>query len=167
MEVRFRTAYDVQPTLALLARVHAADGYPSTMVDAEAFLVPPYEVAAWVAVAEEGVVGHVALHRPPGSTTAAVASGATGLRPEQHLVLSRLFVTPDRRGEGLGRRLLSVARTEAERRRERAVLDVGKDFPSAAALYESAGWLRVAEDQQVFGPGGFEVWVYVAPTHSR
>jgi GNAT superfamily N-acetyltransferase len=79
-------------------------------------------------------------------------------------VLSRLFVSPDRRGEELGKRLLAVAQAEAERRGERAVLDVGKDFPSAAALYESAGWLRVSRDRQVLGPGGFEVWVYVAPS---
>lgn len=153
----------MEPALALLGWVHNADGYPSTMDGADEFLVPPYEVAAWVAVAEEAVVGHVALHRPPGSATAAAASEATGLRPEQHLVLSRLFVSPDRRGEGLGKRLLAAAQADAARRGERAVLDVGKDFASAAALYASAGWVRVARDRQVLGPGGFEVWVYVAP----
>lgn len=167
MEVQPRTDSDVEPTLALLARVHAADGYPSTVADIEAFLVPPYEVAAWVAVAEEGVVGHVALHRPPRSATAAVASRTTGLQPEQHLVLSRLFVSPDRRGHGLGRRLLGIAQAEAKRRGEQVVLDVGQDFSAAAALYESAGWLRVAKDRHVIGPAGFAVWVYVAPTDEK
>ncbi len=147
MEVRGRTEQDLVPALALLGRVHDADGYPSTMAGAAEFLVPPYEVAAWVAVADEGVVGHVALHSPPSSATAAAAAQATGLRPEQHLVLSRLFVSPDRRGEGLGKQLLAVAQAEAERRGEPAVLDVGKDFASAVALYESAGWLRVALDR--------------------
>lgn len=164
VEIRPRTDADINGAMSLLARVHVADGYPSTLAEGMAFLVPPYEVAAWVAVGEEGVVGHVALHRPPGSPTAAVASRTTGLRPEQHLVLSRLFTSPDRRGQGLGKRLLAEAQAEGERRGERAVLDVGTAFPSAAALYESAGWLRVAEDRQKVGDAVFGVWVYVAPT---
>lgn len=91
------------------------------------------------------------------------SSRTTRLKPEQHLVLSRLFTSPDRRGQGLGKRLLAEAQAEAERRGERAVLDVGTAFPSAAALYESAGWLRVAEDRQKVGDEVFDVWVYVAP----
>ena len=164
MEVRARTDHDLEPTLALLERVHAADGYPSTLDDADSFLAPPYEVAAWVAVSGVDVVGHVALHRPPGSATAAVASRATGLRPEQHLVLSRLFTSPARRGEGIGKCLLAQAQQEAERRGDRAVLDVGTAFPSAVTLYESAGWVRVAEDRQKVGDEVFDVWVYVAPS---
>lgn len=167
MEVRARTDDDVAPTLDLLARVHAADGYPSTLGDAAAFLAPPYEVAAWVAVAGDEVVGHVALHRPPGSATAAVASRTTGLRPEQHLLLSRLFTSPARRGEGIGKRLLEHAQREAERRGDRAVLDVGTAFPSAAALYESVGWLRVAEDRQRVGDEEFDVWVFISPSVDR
>lgn len=164
MEIRPRADADVDGAMTLLARVHVADGYPSTMAEGTAFLVPAYEVAAWVAIGEEGVVGHVALHRPPDSATAAAASLTTGLEAEQHLVLSRLFTSPDRRGQGVGKRLLAAAQAEAERRGQRAVLDVGTAFPAAAALYESAGWLRVAEDRQKVGDAVFDVWVYVAPT---
>lgn len=164
VEIRPRTDADIDGAVTLLARVHVTDGYPSTLAEGTAFLAPPYEVAAWVAVDEDGIVGHVALHRPPGSATAAVASRATGLRPEQHLVLSRLFTSPARRGRGIGKRLLEHAEREATRRGERAVLDVGTAFASAAALYESAGWLRVAEDRQQVGDDVFDVWVYVAPT---
>lgn len=167
VEIRPRTEADLNEVVSLLARVHVADGYPSTLAEGTVFLAPPYEVAAWVAVDEEGVVGHVALHRPPGSATAAVASRATGLQPDQHLVLSRLFTSPVRRGQGIGKRLLAQAHREAAQRGERAVLDVGTAFPSAAALYESAGWLRVAEDRQKVGDEVFDVWVYVAPTDDR
>lgn len=166
MIIRNRTDADLDGAMDLLARVHNADGYPSTLADVMAFLAPPYEVAAWVAVAAEGVVGHVALHRPPNSATVAGASRMTGLDPERLVVLARLFTSPSRRGHGIGKRLLARAQSEAERRGERAVLDVGKDFPSAAALYESAGWLRVAEDRQTVDGEVFDVWVYVAPLNN-
>ena len=82
-------------------------------------------------------------------------------------MLSRLFTSPARRGQGIGKCLLAHAEREAVRRNERAVLDVGKDFPLAAALYTSAGWTRVAEDRQKVGDEVFDVWVYVAPSGNR
>ncbi|MDQ3095728.1 MAG: GNAT family N-acetyltransferase [Actinomycetota bacterium] len=165
--VRRRTSGDVSACLALLHAVHRTDGYPSTVEDAAGFLVPPYEVASWVAVADGAVVGHAALHEPTDSATVSVASRATGLPQDRHVLLSRLFVAPEARGAGLARSLLRTAVTEARRKGQHAVLDVGQDFRAAVALYEAEGWSRVAADRQAVGDEVFDVWVYVAPDAKR
>ncbi len=149
--------------LALLHAVHKTDGYPSTVDDAAGFLVPPYEAASWVAVTNGAVAGHVALHQPRDSATVSIASRTTGLPQERLVLLSRLFVAPEARGEGLARSLLRTAVAEARRTGQRAVLDVGQDFRAAVALYEADGWSRVAAHRQAVGEEVFDVWVYVAP----
>jgi GNAT superfamily N-acetyltransferase len=161
--VRRRTPDDVSACLALLHAVHKTDGYPSTVDDAAGFLVPSYEIASWVAVTVDAVAGHVALHQPKDSATVSVASRTTGLPQEQLVLLSRLFVAPEARGKGLARLLLRAAVAEAQGKGRRAVLDVGRDFPAAVALYEAEGWSRVAADRQAVGQEVFDVWVYVAP----
>jgi GNAT superfamily N-acetyltransferase len=162
-DVRRRTSADVSACLALLHEVHDADGCPSTVDDARGFLVPPYEVASWVAVLDGAVVGHVALHQPKASATVSVASRRTGVPEERFVLLSRLFVAPRARGGGLARSLLRAALAEAREKGQRAVLDVGRDFQAAVALYEAEGWTRVAADRQAVGDDVFDVWVFVAP----
>jgi GNAT superfamily N-acetyltransferase len=161
--VRRRIPDDVSRCLELLHAVHKNDGYPSTVDDASGFLVPPYEAALWVAVLNGAVVGHVALHQPKDSATVGVASRATGLQQERLVLLSRLFVAPEARGEGLARSLVRTAVAEARTKGQRAVLDVGQDFRAAVALYEAEGWSCVAADRQTVGEEVFDVWVYVAP----
>ena len=78
-------------------------------------------------------------------------------------MLSRLFVAPAARGQGVARSLLTAALTEARVRRRLAVLDVGQDFDGAVALYEAEGWSRVASERQLVGDEAFDVYVYVAP----
>jgi GNAT superfamily N-acetyltransferase len=92
-----------------------------------------------------------------------VASRKTGLPKERFVLLARLFVAPEARRDGLARSLLRAAVAEARAKGQRAVLDVGQDFPAAVALYEAEGWSRVAADRQAVGDEVFDVWVYVAP----
>lgn len=90
-----------------------------------------------MAVDGAAVAGHGALHQPPSSSTVAVAAGSTGLQPERHVLLSRLFVHPSARHRGTARALLRAAVAEARFRGQRAVPDVGKPFAAAIALYEA------------------------------
>lgn len=80
---------------------------------------------------------------------------------ESYVLVSRLFVAPSERGQGTARALLRTADDQARFAGRRAVLDVGQEFPAAASLYESEGWLRLGalgEDE-----GMFAVWVYGSP----
>jgi GNAT superfamily N-acetyltransferase len=56
-----------------------------------------------------------------------------------------MYVAPDFRSRGVGRRLLAAVEDTARRRGySRAVLDTGARQPHARSLYESAGYLPVA-----------------------
>src|ERR1700751_1627233 len=59
--------------------------------------------------------------------------------------LAELYVTPDRRGQGLGRALMEAALREA-RKRGADTMDIGVDEPDLAArhLYESLGFTNRA-----------------------
>jgi GNAT superfamily N-acetyltransferase len=70
--------------------------------------------------------------------------------------LAELYVTPARRGKGLGRALMEAALSEA-RRRGADTMDIGVDEPDLAArrLYESLGFTNRAG-----GAGGPVMYVY-------
>ncbi|MGD0606943.1 MAG: GNAT family N-acetyltransferase [Streptosporangiaceae bacterium] len=70
--------------------------------------------------------------------------------------LAELYVTPARRGQGLGRALMEAALREA-RRRGADSMDIGVDEPDLAArqLYESLGFTN-----RVGGPDGPVMFVY-------
>jgi ribosomal protein S18 acetylase RimI-like enzyme len=61
--------------------------------------------------------------------------------------LAELYVTPGRRGQGLGRALMEAAISEA-RNRGADYMDIGVDEPDLAArrLYESLGFTNRAQD---------------------
>jgi ribosomal protein S18 acetylase RimI-like enzyme len=61
--------------------------------------------------------------------------------------LAELYVTPGRRGQGLGRALMEAAIREASNRGA-DTMDIGVDEPDAAArrLYESLGFTNKGED---------------------
>jgi len=75
----------------------------------------------------------------------ALASDAIGVEAGGLAVVARLFVDPERRGRGIGMRLLdaSVEASVAEGRHP--ILDVWTELEGAIALYEHAGWLRLGE----------------------
>jgi len=128
----------------LLEAVQRADGYPGRWPeDPATFLRPSGLLAAWVAVADDAVVGHVALRDHIPGHGLPYWTDATGLAQDELACVSRLFVRPDRRGDGLGGALLDAARARAERADLRSVLDVVDTGGEAIALYERRGWRRV------------------------
>jgi DNA-binding MarR family transcriptional regulator/GNAT superfamily N-acetyltransferase len=58
--------------------------------------------------------------------------------------IKRMWISPDARGLGLGRRLLAELEQVAKRRRMRALrLDTNESLAEALALYRSAGYLEI------------------------
>jgi GNAT superfamily N-acetyltransferase len=115
--IRSRTAADLPACVATLRVVHQEDGYPLNWpADPQAWLTPLGLREAWVAVEGETVTGH------------AIVTGDGEL--------SRLFVSPQRRGTGLARELIAHARAAHG---GPLVLEVAN--AAAAAYYERTGWI--------------------------
>ncbi len=163
--VREKSPTDHAACLALVRRVHVADGYPLHLPDdLPGFLTPDYERAAWVADDGGEVVGHVALHDASVDPTLEAGQRATGLPADHLAVVPRLFVEPRMRRAGVGRALLPRATAHARASAQRALLDVGQTLPGAIALYESQGWVRAEALQlRLTQDVVLDLWVYVSP----
>jgi GNAT superfamily N-acetyltransferase len=168
MNTRVRRPSDLDACTAVLAAVHAADGYPRYWpADPHAWLTPSLLLQAWVAEIAEVVVGHVALGEAEDATAAAVWSRTSGLPVDRLAVVSRLFVAPQARGFGLGTGLLHTACSTAVSSRLRPALEVLDHDRAAIALYERVGWQRVASAQAAWARNQGEyavVHYYLAPT---
>jgi ribosomal-protein-alanine N-acetyltransferase len=141
--IRPRVAADIAQCLTALRATHEADGYPMVWpADPVGWLDDPRLIAAWVAVAEQDdrILGHLALVQPaPGALTE----------------VSRLFVDPGARGQGLATHLLEVAGAYAEPRRLTLVLEGVAQSVDAIALYEKLGWrLQDSRAADWLGPDG-------------
>jgi GNAT superfamily N-acetyltransferase len=74
----------------------------------------------------------------------AVACGGIARFDDARAELKRMYVLPELRGRGLGRRLLVELEAEARRLGYRGVvLETGDRQPEAVALYESSGYERI------------------------
>lgn len=145
MEIRQRHDRDLDQLAAVAGRVHEADRYPIFLPDGDlcGFLTRPKPIAAWVAVHEGSVKGHVALNAETSAPVMQLVSGLETARPAVYI--ARLLVDLSARRTGLGRRLLEQARRAAVDIQHAPFLDV-VDTPTAAAamsLYRSAGWGEV------------------------
>lgn len=144
VRIRLRTDDDLGECVGLLETVESTDRYPAYWPDDPAlWLSPKAMLGAWVAETDGRIVGHVALSAGTADTSASVWSEATGLPPEQFASITRLFVSTDNRGVGVGRALLDTACAEAATRGLHPALDVVETDHDAIRLYEQSGWRRV------------------------
>lgn len=154
--IRARRPGEIDTCVAVLADVHAADGYPMYWpADPAKWLTPENVLAAWVAEDAHGVhrlIGHVALCAAVGESAAPMWSAASGLPAEAIAVVAKLFVAPSARGHELGAALLAEACAEARTRGLRPALEVLDHDQAAIALYERMGWRRVASAPAAWGP---------------
>jgi ribosomal protein S18 acetylase RimI-like enzyme len=164
--MRPRTNDDLTVLSHILVEVHALDGYPVEGVDDPmAWLVSDTLINAWVAERSGKVVGQVALSNPS-SNDDAVALWLTesGDAFAAVAVLGRLFVHPDSRGYGIGRKLTETAVERAQQIGRRTVLDVMKKDAAAIRTYESLGWKCLGPIMHTFGDGRTEpALAYVSP----
>ncbi|MFF0243419.1 GNAT family N-acetyltransferase [Streptosporangium sandarakinum] len=143
--IRPRTTEDLRSCIEALATVHASDRYPVDWpADPGRWLTPSDLVEAWVVVEGSDVVGHVGLSRLDAATLEAPLARAISTPAGPVGSITRLFVTPQGRGCGHAIRLLDVAGKKAADLGMPLVLDVSDDGHAAIALYERAGWRRVA-----------------------
>lgn len=140
--IRPLTPADLPALIGAMREVHVQDAYPSVWPAApEAFLAPPDTVGEWVAEVDGQVVGQVLLRLPPEPQSWLIEAGLTDTNLA---IISRLFVAPRGRKQGLAEALFQTAWAEAERRDLRPVLDVHHKNHAAIRLYERLGWQRRA-----------------------
>jgi GNAT superfamily N-acetyltransferase len=154
--IRVRSTGDLDECVAVLAAVHAFDGYPMHWpADPLRWLNPLGLQQAWVAVDRPpnrgvGIVGHVLVRTDRFDADPSVAE------------LGRLFVHPGVRRQGVGVQLLDHVRTWAAGHGLTLVLEVAAAGRSAAMdLYEATGWRHtdtVTADWT--GPAGVSVQLY-------
>jgi GNAT superfamily N-acetyltransferase len=132
--VRFREQGDLEQCVELLAAVHDHSGYPVRWPeDPLSWLSPPNLAGAWVSEIDGRVVGHVVL----------VAAGAGRQGRGDTAEISRLFVSPTARGQGVGTDLLNAGAQAARSQGWSVWLKVIEGDGSAARFYERRGWRRL------------------------
>ncbi|WP_314219465.1 GNAT family N-acetyltransferase [Streptomyces zaehneri] len=158
--VRPRLPADLDGCVAVLALVHTHSGYPVDLPERPAtWLTPATLLAAWVAELDGRIVGHVGLC---GAGKQDVAASLWDGR-EAPAVISRLYVSPEVRGHGVGAALLARAVGSARGRELHPVLDVVAADP-AVSFYERLGWRLLGTADQRWGPTRtVSVRCYAAP----
>jgi GNAT superfamily N-acetyltransferase len=143
--IHTRSIKDLSACIDALAAVHASDRYPVDWPsDPGRWLTPLDLVQAWVAVEGSDVIGHVGLSYLDAATLEPPLAMAIGTQVGIVGSITRLFVTPRGRGHGHAVRLIDVVRREASDLGIPLILNVSDDGHAAIALYEGAGWQRVA-----------------------
>ncbi len=131
LRIRARQDGDLERCVRVLAAVYETGGYPTNWpADPARWLTPDGIAGAWVATtAAEPVAGHLILRRPDADPAA-----------EQAAEVSRLFVAPAARRQGVAQALLDQAIDWATANGLDLVLDVTDELRAARALYERNGF---------------------------
>ncbi|KQX78286.1 GNAT family N-acetyltransferase [Streptomyces sp. Root1310] len=146
--VRPRLPADLDGCVAVLTLVHTHSGYPVDLPERPAaWLTPAALLAAWVAERDGRILGHVGLC---GAGEADLSASLWDGRAAP-AVISRLYVSPEARGHGVGAALLARAVGAARARDLHPVLDVVAGDP-AVSFYERLGWRLLGTADQQWGP---------------
>jgi ribosomal protein S18 acetylase RimI-like enzyme len=133
--IRHRDDADIGACVAALKAAHQASGYPTNWpADPVRWLRPSRTLQAWVAATDDmPVVGHVILRQPPAD--------------ERSAEVSRLFVAPAARRQGIASALLQAAMRSAAANDLDLFLDVADHLRAARALYQRDGFRLVSTAQ--------------------
>jgi GNAT superfamily N-acetyltransferase len=163
--LRRRRPRDLAACARLLRLVYYESRYPVLWPDApRAWLDDRDVLAAWVVERQDEVLGHVAISTVGADSVSAYRwREMTGHEPTELAAVSRLFVRPRVRRQGLGGALLDEAVTEAQRRGLLPVVQVLDAHHEAIRLYEGRGWRLLSMDQWGDRSERRRVHCYAAP----
>ncbi len=121
-------------------------------------------VEAWVAERQGELLGHVALSEVGRNARSAVRwREVTGHPTSELLAVSRLFVRPRARGQGIGTALLEMAVAGARARGRVPVVEAVGAAPDELQLYAERGWRCVGLCPARHRADGLDVHLLVAP----
>ena len=140
--IRRRRRKDLGACARLLRVVFSEGQYPIYWPDApRAWLDGEDVIDAWVVERQGEILGHVAISKVGLDAVSALRwREITGQEPSELAGISRFFVRPRVRGQGIGAALLDVAVAEIRARGLIPVLDVVSAGKDAIKLYEDRGW---------------------------
>ncbi|WP_226361225.1 GNAT family N-acetyltransferase [Pseudonocardia sp. ICBG1142] len=144
--VRPRRSEDLSVLAEVLVRVHAADGYPvEGVANPGEWLDQPRTLGSWVALVGDSPVGQVILKAAEKTDDAAAAWAIhTGGEITRLALVVRLFVDPDHRKVGAGRKLLAAALDRAHILHRAVALDVMEKDRDAIRLYRRMGGVQLS-----------------------
>jgi GNAT superfamily N-acetyltransferase len=167
VKIRTRHDGDLVELVQVASRVHDVDSYPIFLPNGDypRFLCRPVPLVAWVATAEDRVVGHVALNATTSPPVMQLVDEQEPAIPAVYV--ARLLVDPGARGHEIGRRLLEHARcaaVAAGRVPFLDVVDVGTAAP-AIGLYRRDGWQEIGRVRFQLAGNDVDELVFRGPVH--
>lgn len=167
--VRPRRPKDLAACANLLAVTFSAGQYPVSWPDApRAWLSADEVLEAWVFERGGEVHGHIAISKVGLDTLSALRwREVTGHDPSRLAGISRFFVRPRLRGQGIGTALLDVAVAEIRARGLVPVLDLVSASTDAVRLYEDLGWRRRASYPWGDKDQDLQIYYYESPPELR
>ncbi|WP_082657941.1 MULTISPECIES: GNAT family N-acetyltransferase [unclassified Sphingopyxis] len=135
MHVRLSTIDDIEKLTLLFDRYRSFYGKPSNKELAKSFLIERFqhmESIIFVADSEGDFIGFTQLY-----------PSFSSVRASRSFILNDLFVTPEARGKGAGKALITAAANYGRAMGAvRLSLSTARDNHVAQSLYENAGWSR-------------------------
>jgi GNAT superfamily N-acetyltransferase len=163
--VRRRKAGDVAMCGRLLEVVHYDARYPALRPEPpRAWLEHPDVHDAWVCERVGRILGHVAVSDVARDSLSALRWRETTERsPAELMAVSRFFVRPTARQQGIGTALLDLAVAEIRRQGRLPVLEMVSARRDGFPFLASRGWRLVAID--AWGPKDQDLYIcrYTAP----
>ena len=165
--IRRRRDRDLSTCVRLVRRAFFEGQFPGLHdLDPRDWLSGPDVMSAWLAERDGEVAGHVAISQVGLDTASALRwREVTGRDPSELLAVSRLFVRPRFRGQGIAASLVDVAVADIRARGLVPVLEVVTTSSLAPSYSRDHGWrLRSTEPL----PDGRGLWVHrheAASTH--
>jgi GNAT superfamily N-acetyltransferase len=163
--VRRRRSGDLAMCGRLLDVVHYEARYPALRPEPpRAWLTHPDVHSAWVCERLGRILGHVAISEVARDSLSALRwRETTEHAPSELMAVSRFFVRPAAREQGIGTALLDVAVAEIRRRDRLPVLEMVSSRRDGFPFLASRDWRLVAID--AWGPKDQDLYIcrYAAP----